>query len=61
MPIERVKKSVVKGANKIRHHWSRDETLRRQQMAEIMQMRLISALGFQPALNKKYGHSNFSG
>jgi hypothetical protein len=61
MPIERVKKSVVKGANKIRHHWSRDETLRRKQMAEIMQMRLISALGFQPALNKKYGYSNFSG
>ena len=58
MPMEQVKRSVVKGANKIRHHWSRDETLRRQQMAEIMQMRLISALGFQPALNKKYHHSN---
>ena len=58
MPIERVKRTVAKGANKIRRHWSREETLRRQQMAEIMQMRLIAALGFQPALNKKYGHSN---
>jgi len=53
MPIARVKKSVTKAAKKIRRHWSRDEARRRQEMADARQMRLLIALGFQPALVKK--------
>ena len=49
MPIERVKQSVKATTNRIRHHWSREETHRRQQMAELMQMQLMRAMGFQPA------------
>ena len=49
MPIERVKKSVTATANKIRRHWSRDETHRREQMADLMQMQLLTVLGFRPA------------
>jgi len=49
MPMERVKKTVIATANSIRCHWSRDETHRREQMAELMQMQLLTVLGFQPA------------
>ena len=49
MPIERVKKSVTATANKIRRHWSRDEAHRREQMADLMQMQLLTVLGFRPA------------
>ena len=49
MPIQRVKKSVKKAKNKIRRHWTNEERLRRQQMADVMQMQLLTALGFQPA------------
>ena len=49
MPIRRVKKSVTNAAQKIRHHWSREEATRRQAMAEMMQMQLLIALGFQSA------------
>jgi|GEM_PF-4766574 len=49
MPIKHVKKTVAATAGKIRHHWSREEKERREQMAELMQMQLLTALGFQPA------------
>ena len=49
MPIERVKKSVTATANKIRRHWSRDEAHRREPMADLMQMQLLTVLGFRPA------------
>lgn len=49
MPIARVKKSVQHATNKVRQHWSREEAERRQAMAEVMQMQLLTALGFQPA------------
>lgn len=49
MPIERVKKSVKQATNKVRRHWSREEAERRQAMADVMQMQLLTALGFQPA------------
>lgn len=55
MPIERVKKSVKKAAKKVRRHWSNEEKHRREQMADVMQMQLLTVLGFQPApvVNKK--------
>ena len=53
MPIERVKKSVAKAAQKVRFHWSREEARRRQAMADLMQIQLLTALGFQPAPVKK--------
>jgi hypothetical protein len=49
MPIERVKKSVKKATHRVRRHWSRDEAHRRQAMADVMQMQLLTALGFMPA------------
>lgn len=49
MPIERVKKSVKQATNSVRRHWSREERLRREQLADVMQMQLLVALGFQPA------------
>lgn len=49
MPIERVKKTVATARQRIRRHWSREEAKRRQAMAEVMQMQLLIALGFQPA------------
>ncbi len=49
MPIERVKKSVISTASKIRRHWSRDEAHRREQMAVLMQAQLLTVLGFKPA------------
>ncbi|MEM8945719.1 MAG: hypothetical protein AAGD11_11090 [Planctomycetota bacterium] len=49
MPIERVKKKVKKAAKKVRRHWSYEEKQRRADMAEVMQMQLLTALGFQPA------------
>lgn len=49
MPIERVKKKVKKAAKKVRKHWSFEEKQRRADMAEVMQMQLMTALGFQPA------------
>ena len=49
MPVQRVKKTVVKATNNIRRHWSRDEAHRRQAMAEMMQAQLLRVLGFQPA------------
>lgn len=49
MPIARVKKSAELAAHKVRQHWSREEAERRQAMAEVMQMQLLTALGFQPA------------
>ncbi len=49
MSIQRVKKSVVATATSIRRHWSRDEAQRREQMAELMQMQLLTVLGFRPA------------
>lgn len=49
MPIERVKKSVKKAAKKVRRHWSYAEKERRAEMANVMQMQLLTALGFQPA------------
>ncbi len=49
MPIERVKKRVSAAANQVRYHWSRDEAVRRQAMADMMQMQLLTALGFMPA------------
>ncbi len=53
MAIERVKKSVRKATNKVRRHWSRDEADRRQAMADVMQMQLLTVLGFMPAPLKK--------
>ena len=49
MPIERVRKSVKKATKRIRKRWSNDEKLRREQMADVMQMQLLTTLGFQPA------------
>jgi len=49
MPIDRVKKTVTATADKIRRPWSRAEQQRRQEMADVMQMQLLTALGFQPA------------
>lgn len=49
MPIQQVKKKVKKAAKKVRRHWSSDERERRADMAEVMQMQLMTALGFQPA------------
>ncbi len=49
MPIERVKQTVKKTTRRIRKHWSLEEKQRRQQMAEVMQLQLLVALGFQPA------------
>lgn len=49
MPIERVKKSVKKAAKRVRRHWSSEEKERRAEMADVMQMQLLTALGFQPA------------
>lgn len=49
MPIERVKKSVKKAAKRVRRHWSIEEKERRAEMADVMQMQLLTALGFQPA------------
>ena len=53
MPIERVKKSVKKATNSVRRHWSREEARRRQAMADVMQMQLLTVLGFMPAPAKK--------
>lgn len=49
MPIKKLKKSVKKATTNIRHRWSRDEKQRRQQMADLMQTQLLTALGFVPA------------
>jgi len=49
MPIHRVKKTMTATANRIRHHWSREEKHRREQMADLMQMQLLTVLGFMPA------------
>ena len=49
MPIERVKKHIQHATEKVRRHWSNEEAERRQAMAEVMQMQLLTALVFQPA------------
>ncbi len=54
MPIQRVRKSVKKAAKKVRRHWSDDEKRRRAEMAEVMQMQLLTALGFQPSPAAKH-------
>lgn len=49
MPIERVKQTVAKTKQRIQRRWTREEAQRRQVMAELMQVQLFTALGFQPA------------
>lgn len=53
MPINRIKKTVKKAAAQVRSRWTTNEAQRRHDMADVMQMQLLTALGFQPAPVRK--------
>jgi len=48
MPVRTAKKTVKAARRIIRKHWSEAETARRRHQAELMQQRLVEALGLRP-------------
>lgn len=56
MPVQAAKRAVKNAAKRVatkaadvRDHWTQQEALRRREMAELMQQRLVDALGLVPA------------
>lgn len=47
MPVKTAKRAVKTTCQQIRDHWTKAEAVRRRETAELMQQRLVDALGLR--------------